>query len=130
MSGAGATGSSSGTWSGSTAWCLNPALQKQFWIIVELVSFYALATMFVAATISNCLRSAFASLLFSTLMRYLSANFLYLLFTDRIICWSSGCTTEVVFGGNMKNLMWEYSRTWGLDALSQTHSTCQPAALI
>ena len=62
----------------------------------------------VAATMSSCLRSAFASLLFSTLTRYLSANFfLYLLFTDMIIPWPSGCITNVEFGGSIRNLMLE-----------------------
>ena len=87
--------------------------------------------MFVATTISNCLRSVFASLLFLTLTRYLSANlFVYLLFTEQMIPWFSGCTTEVAFSGSVRNLTWEYSQTWWLDALSQTYSTCQPATLI
>ena len=78
----------------------------------------------------NCLRSVFESLLFSTLIRYLSANFfLYLLCIDWILSWSSGCTTEVAFSGNIRNLTWEYSWTWWLDALSQTYSTWWPATL-
>ena len=44
-----------------------------------------LTTMFVAATMPKDLRSAFESLLFSTLMRYLSVNFfLYLFFVERM----------------------------------------------
>ena len=85
----------------------------------------------IAATMSKDLRRAFASLLFSTHTTYLSANFfLYLLFVERMIPWSSGCIMDVAFGGNMRNLMWEYSRTWWLDALSQTYSIWRPAVLI
>ena len=41
-----------------------------------------------------------ASLLFSTQARYLSASFfLYLLFAERMIPWSSGCIIEVAWGG-------------------------------
>ena len=30
--------------------------------------------------------------------------------------------SEAALGGSMRNLMWEYSRTWWLEALSQTYS--------
>ena len=40
-----------------------------------------------------------ASLLFSTQVRYLSASFfLYLLFVERMIPWSSGCIIKVALG--------------------------------
>ena len=80
---------------------------------------------------SRALRRELASLLFSTQARYLSASFfLYLLFADRMIPWSSGCIIEVALGGSMRNLMWEYSRTWWLEALSQTYSMWQFESLI
>ena len=72
---------------------------------------------------SRALRREFASLLFSTQARYLSASFfLYLLFVERMIPWSSGCIIEVALGGSIRNLMWEYSQTWWLEVLSQTYS--------
>ena len=99
-------GSSSVSDAGSTAWCLKPALQKQFWMMVEEVSLQDAAIMFVACTMSRALRREFASLLFSTQARYLSASFfLYLLFAERMIPWSSGCIIEVVLGGSMRNMM-------------------------
>ena len=80
---------------------------------------------------SRDLRREFASLLFSTHTRYLSASFfLYLLLVDRMIPWSSGCIIEVAFGGNMRNLMWEYSQTWWLEALSQVYNMCRLDFLI
>ena len=104
----GRRGSSCISDAGSTAWCLNPALRKQFWMMVEKVSLQNAAIMFVACTISRALRRELASLLFSTQARYLSASFfLYLLFADRMIPWSSGCIIEVALGGSMRNLMWE-----------------------
>ena len=82
-------------------------------MIVAEVSLQDAAIIFVAATMSRDLRREFASLLFSTQTRYLSVSFfLYLLLADRMIPWSSGCIIEVAFGGNIRNLMWEYSRTW------------------
>ena len=90
---------------------------------MEEVSLQDEAIMFVACTMLRALRRELASLLFSTQVRYLSASFfLYLLFTERIIPWSSGCIIEVALGGNMRNLMWEYSQTWWLEALSQIYS--------
>ena len=99
-SGAGAgRGSSSILHAGSTAWCLNPALRKQFWMMVEEVSLQDAAIMIVACTMSRALRRKLASLLFSTQARYLSASFfLYLLFAERMIPWSSGCIIEVALG--------------------------------
>ena len=91
--------------------------------MVGEVSLHDAAIIFVACTMSRAFRREFASLLFSTQARYLSASFfLYPLFAERMIPWSSGCIIEVAFGGNMRNLMWEYSRTWWLEALSQTYS--------
>ena len=87
---------------------------------MEEVSVQDAAIMFVACTMSRALRRELASLLFSTQARYLSASFfLYLLFAERMIPWSSGYIIEVALGGSM----WEYSRTWQLEALSQTYST-------
>ena len=81
------------------------------------------AIMFVACTMSRDLRRELASLLFSTQARYLSASFfLYLFFAERMIPWSSGCIMEVALGGSIRNLMCEYSRTWWLEALSQTYN--------
>ena len=91
--------------------------------MVEEVSVQDAAIMFVACTMLRALRRELASLLFSTQARYLSASFfLYLLFAERMIPWSSGCIIEVALGGSMRNLMWEYSQTWWLEALSQTYS--------
>ena len=91
--------------------------------MVEEVSLQDAAIMFVACTMSRALRRELASLLFSTQVRYLSASFfLYLLFAERMIPWSSGCIIEVALGISIRNLMWEYSRTWWLEALSQTYS--------
>ena len=71
----------------------------------------------------RALRRELASLLFSTQVKYLSASFfLYLLFAERMILWSSSCIIEVALGGSIRNLMWEYSQTWWLEALSQTYS--------
>ena len=48
---------------------------------------------------SRALRRELASLLFSTQARYLSASFfLYLLFAERMIPWSSCCIIEVALG--------------------------------
>ena len=91
--------------------------------MVEEVSLQDEAIMFVACTMLRALRRELASLLFSTQARYLSASFfLYLLFAERMIPWSSGCIIEVELGGSIRNLMWEYSQTWWLEALSQTYS--------
>ena len=80
---------------------------------------------------SSALRRELASLLFSTQLRYLSASFfLYLLFAERMIPWSSGCIFEVALEGSMRNLMWEYSQTWWLEALSQTYSIWRFESLI
>ena len=99
--------------------------------MVEEVSLQDAAIMFVACTMSRALRRELASLLFSTQARYLSASFfLYLLFAERMIPWSSGCIIEVAFGGSMRNLMWEYSQTWWLEALSQTYSMWRFESLI
>ena len=63
---------------------------------MEEVSLQDEAIMFVACTMSRALRRELASLLFSTQARYLSASFfLYLLFAQRIIPWSSGCIIKV-----------------------------------
>ena len=98
--------------------------KKQFWMMVEEVSLHNAAIMFVACTMSRALRRELASLLFSTQARYHSASFfLYLLFAERMIpSWSSGYMIEVALGSSMRNLMWEYSWTWWLEALSQTYS--------
>ena len=67
--------------------------------MVEEVSLQDAVIMFVACRMSRALRSELASLLFSTQVRYLSASFfLYLLFAERMIPWSSGCITEVALG--------------------------------
>ena len=65
---------------------------------MEEVSLQDEAIMFVDCTMSRALRRELASLLFSTQARYLSASFLYLLFAERTIPWSSGCIIEVAFG--------------------------------
>ena len=91
--------------------------------MVEEVFLQDEAIMFVACTMSRALRRELVSLLFTTQARYLSASFfLYLLFAERMIPWSSGYIIEVAFGGSISNLMWEYSWTWWLEALSQTYS--------
>ena len=91
--------------------------------MVEEVSLQDEAIMFVACTMSRDLRRELASLLFSTQARYLSASFfLYLLFAERMIPWSSGYIIEVALGGSIRNLMCEYSQTWWLEALSQTYN--------
>ena len=100
-----------------------PSFLKQFWIIVEEVSLQDAAIILVACTMLRVLRRELASLLFSTQVRYLSASFFfYLLFAERMIPWSSGCIIKVALGGSMRSLMWEYSQTWWLEALSQTYS--------
>ena len=43
---------------------------------------------------------------------------------------SSGCIIEVALGGSIRNLMWEYSWTWWLEALSQTYGMWQFESLI
>ena len=66
---------------------------------MEEVSLQDEAIMFVACTMWRALRRELASLLFSTQVRYLSASFfLYLLYAERMIPWSSGCINEVVLG--------------------------------
>ena len=92
-------------------------------MMIEEVSLQDAAIIFVACTMSRDLKRELASLLFSTQARYLSVSFfLYLLFAERMIPWLSGCTIEVALGGSMRNLMWEYSQTWWLEALLQTFS--------
>ena len=76
---------------------------KQFWMMVEEVSLQDTAIMFVAYTMSRALRRELASLLFSTQVRYLSASFfLYLLFAERMMPWSSGCIIEVALEGSVR----------------------------
>ena len=94
--------------------------------MVEDISLQDAAIRFVACTIPRAFRRELASLLFSTQVRYLSTSFfLYLLFTERMIPWYSGCIIEVALWGSMRDLIWEYSCTWWLEALSQTYSMCQ-----
>ena len=93
-------------------------------MMVKEVSLQDAAIIFVACTMSRALGKEFASLLFSTQVRCLSDSFfLYLLFADRMIPWSSGCIIEVALGSSMRNLMWEYSQTCGLKHCHK-HTVC------
>ena len=77
-----------------------PCFAKTVLMMVEEVSLQDAAIMFFACTMLRALRRELASLLFSTQARYLSASFfLYLLFAERMIPWSSGYIIEVAFWG-------------------------------